>query len=123
MGNCRLLAFMHGNSRFMALAVWGKPSLSLRYTAISALTNIPATLLATLLYELVFVDSSKGGLHLLNFFHTAYSLPLYLVLPRAHQEFINGQKAHHEHKIFNPEMHTIPNSSTDKADFIVEHVA
>lgn len=44
----------------MAISVWGTKANGGTYAAIAALTNIPATLFATLVYELVFWDSSRG---------------------------------------------------------------
>ncbi|KAF8583722.1 aquaporin-like protein [Ramaria rubella] len=87
--------------RFMAMTVWGKAASGGSYAAIAALTNIPATLLATFVYELVLTDSSR-------------------VLPRAQQEFLNGHKAHSDHKAMGPEKNQITNSaeysSTEKAE-------
>jgi len=70
--------------RIMALIVWGKPASGGRYAAIAALTNIPATLLSTVVYELIFFDSSR-------------------VLPNAQQDFLSGHKAHLTHKSLDPE--------------------
>jgi len=65
--------------RLMALTIWGLPAGGGKYAAIAALTNIPATLMATLVYEIVFTDSSR-------------------VLPRPHVEFLQGHKAHLDHR-------------------------
>jgi len=45
--------------RFWALTVWGTPAAGGRYAAIAALTNLPATLFAVLLYEVFLVDSDR----------------------------------------------------------------
>lgn len=45
----------------MALSIWGTRASGGSYAAIAALTNIPATLLATFVYELVLTDSSRGA--------------------------------------------------------------
>ncbi|KAI1791276.1 aquaporin-like protein [Ganoderma leucocontextum] len=46
-------------ARLMAITVWGLEARGGAYSAITALTNIPATLLAALFYELVFADYSR----------------------------------------------------------------
>ncbi|KAF9048738.1 aquaporin-like protein [Panaeolus papilionaceus] len=46
-------------ARFLALTVWGLPAGGGSYAAITALTNIPATLLAVLVYEIFLVDSDR----------------------------------------------------------------
>ncbi|KAL7281161.1 hypothetical protein ACG7TL_004469 [Trametes sanguinea] len=45
--------------RFAALTLFGKAASGGNYAALAALTNIPATLLAGLFYELVFNDSTR----------------------------------------------------------------
>ncbi|OCH92657.1 aquaporin-like protein [Obba rivulosa] len=45
--------------RLAALTIWGSQASGGRYAAISALTNIPATLLASIFYETVFNDGSR----------------------------------------------------------------
>ncbi|KAF8528335.1 aquaporin-like protein [Hysterangium stoloniferum] len=96
-------------ARLMAITIWGTKANGGAYAAIAALTNIPATLLATLVYELVFTDSSR-------------------VLPRAQQEFLNGHKAHLDHKSLEEHLKasTVARSShgsTEKAEFQnAEHV-
>ncbi|EKM54526.1 uncharacterized protein PHACADRAFT_210322 [Phanerochaete carnosa HHB-10118-sp] len=45
--------------RFAALVIWGTPAAGGPYAAISALTNIPATLIAGAVYEFVLADSSR----------------------------------------------------------------
>ncbi|KAJ7431661.1 aquaporin-like protein [Mycena galericulata] len=61
--------------RFTALTVWGMPAAGGSYAAIAALTNIPATLLACVTYELLLSDSDR-------------------VVPAAHLEVINAHKNH-----------------------------
>ncbi|KAF8515769.1 putative aquaporin 2 [Hysterangium stoloniferum] len=78
-------------ARLMAITIWGTKANGGAYAAIAALTNIPATLLASLVYELIFTDSSR-------------------VLPRAQQEFLNGHKAHLDHKALNPDQRPIMDS-------------
>ncbi|KAF8583721.1 aquaporin-like protein [Ramaria rubella] len=83
--------------RFMAMTVWGKAASGGTYAAIAALTNIPAMLLATLVYELILTDSSR-------------------VLPRAQQEFLNGHKAHLDHLVMVPEENQVPKSTEYESD-------
>ncbi|KAJ6491911.1 putative aquaporin 2 [Mycena sanguinolenta] len=46
--------------RFAAMTIWGKDAAGdSGYAAIAALTNIPATILAFIVYELMFVDSDR----------------------------------------------------------------
>ncbi|KAF7354017.1 Aquaporin-like protein [Mycena venus] len=46
--------------RFAAMTIWGKDAAgNPGYAAIAALTNIPATILACIVYELMFVDSDR----------------------------------------------------------------
>ncbi|KAJ7123263.1 putative aquaporin 2 [Mycena crocata] len=61
--------------RLAALTVWGMPVAGGSYAALAALTNIPATLLACLVYELMLSDSDR-------------------VVPSAHLEVINVHKNH-----------------------------
>ncbi|KAI0041921.1 aquaporin-like protein [Auriscalpium vulgare] len=65
--------------RLAAISIWGLKASGGRYAAIAALTNIPATILAYLVYEIIFKDSSR------------------IVTP-AQKEFIDGHRAHEEHK-------------------------
>jgi len=65
--------------RFMAMTIWGTAAAGGPYAAISALTNIPAMLLAALFYEVFFTDSAR-------------------VIPGASMEFIRGMEAHEERK-------------------------
>jgi glycerol uptake facilitator-like aquaporin len=46
--------------RLFAITVWGKAANGGTYAAIAALTNIPATILASLFYQFVFADSQRG---------------------------------------------------------------
>jgi len=52
--------------RLFALTIWGKSAAGGSYAAIAALVNIPATLLAAVVYELFLVDSDRvvAGSHL-----------------------------------------------------------
>ncbi|KAJ7027381.1 putative aquaporin 2 [Mycena alexandri] len=61
--------------RLVALTVWGKPAAGGSYAAIAALTNIPATLLGCVAYELMLSDSDR-------------------VIPAAHLEVLNAHKNH-----------------------------
>ncbi|KAJ7352075.1 aquaporin-like protein [Mycena albidolilacea] len=61
--------------RLAALTIWGMPAAGGSYAALAALTNIPATLLAYVLYELMLTDSDR-------------------VVPAAHVEIINAHKNH-----------------------------
>lgn len=106
----------------MALSIWGKSATGGRYAAIAALTNIPATLLATLFYELILVDSSRGNppfylsVSALNSMLTPYSS---LVLPRAQQDFLNAHRAHDTHKSLDSTQSqaTQSHSSNEKDEF------
>ncbi|KAI0065761.1 aquaporin-like protein [Artomyces pyxidatus] len=65
--------------RLAAITIWGLKASGGRYAAISAITNIPATLLACAVYEFVFTDSSR-------------------VITSSQKEYIIGHRAHMEHK-------------------------
>ncbi len=47
-------------ARLMALTIWGREAGGGSYAAITALTNIPATLLAAVFYEAVFADYNRS---------------------------------------------------------------
>jgi len=65
--------------RFAAMTIWGKDAVGIPgYAAIAALTNIPATLLACVVYELMFVDSDR-------------------VVPQAQREFHDIHALHRRH--------------------------
>ena len=66
-------------ARLMAMTIWGKGASGGNYAAISALTNIVATLAGACFYEVIFTDSSR-------------------VLPPAQRDFLWGHKAHAEHR-------------------------
>ncbi|KAJ7622149.1 aquaporin-like protein [Roridomyces roridus] len=61
--------------RLVALTIWGLPAGGGSYAAMAALTNIPATLLAYLTYDLLLSDSDR-------------------VIPAVHLEVINAHKNH-----------------------------
>ena len=46
--------------RMMAVAIWGTKATGGTYAALAALTNILSTSVALIVYEAVFVDSSRG---------------------------------------------------------------
>ncbi|KAJ7654288.1 putative aquaporin 2 [Mycena rosella] len=65
--------------RFAALTIWGKDAVGIPgYAAIAALTNIPATILACIVYELMFVDSDR-------------------VIPQHNREFHDIHALHRQH--------------------------
>ncbi|KAJ7907658.1 putative aquaporin 2 [Mycena leptocephala] len=65
--------------RFAAMTIWGKDAVGVPgYAAIAALTNIPATILACIVYELMFVDSDR-------------------VVSQAHREFHDVHALHRRH--------------------------
>jgi len=66
-------------ARLMVLTIWGKQAAGGPYAAIAALTNIPAMIIAVLIYEFMLTDSSR-------------------VLPQAQRDFLIGHKAHLDHK-------------------------
>jgi len=47
--------------RMMAVAIWGSKASGGAYAAIAALTNILATIVALIVYEGIFADSSRGA--------------------------------------------------------------
>ena len=47
--------------RFAALTIFGRAAAGGNYAALAALTNIPATLLAGVFYELVLSDSQRSA--------------------------------------------------------------
>ncbi|KAJ6552524.1 aquaporin-like protein [Mycena sp. CBHHK59/15] len=61
--------------RLAALTIWGLPAGGGAYAALAALTNIPATLLACVTYQLMLTDSDR-------------------VIPSAHLEVLNAHKNH-----------------------------
>ncbi|KAJ6488438.1 aquaporin-like protein [Mycena vulgaris] len=61
--------------RLVALTVWGMPAAGGSYAALAALTNIPATLLSCVVYELMLSDSDR-------------------VVPADHLDVINAHKNH-----------------------------
>ncbi|KAI0039656.1 aquaporin-like protein [Auriscalpium vulgare] len=65
--------------RLAALTIWGSAASGGSYAAIAALTNIPATLLAYVVYQVIFTDSSR-------------------VITNAQKEFRAGHLAHMEHR-------------------------
>ncbi|KAF7317184.1 Aquaporin [Mycena chlorophos] len=62
--------------RFAALTIWGRGAVgaSKGYAAISALTNIPATVLAFLVYEFMMVDSDRVVSQANREFHDIHAL-------------------------------------------------
>jgi len=65
--------------RLAAISIWGLRASGGRYAAITALTGIPATIVAFVCYEIFFTDSSR-------------------VITPAHREFMEGHQAHMEHR-------------------------
>ncbi|KAI0041866.1 aquaporin-like protein [Auriscalpium vulgare] len=66
--------------RLAVITIWGLKASGGRYAAIAALTNIPATIVAYLVYEVLFVDSSR-------------------VVTHAHKELVDGHMAHEDHQM------------------------
>ncbi|KAJ6599438.1 aquaporin-like protein [Mycena sp. CBHHK59/15] len=61
--------------RFAAMTIWGKEAAGVPgYAAIAALTNIPATLLAYVVYELMFVDSDRVVAQVHREYHDIHAL-------------------------------------------------
>ncbi|CAK5263835.1 unnamed protein product [Mycena citricolor] len=61
--------------RFAAMSIWGSAAAGNKgYAAIAALTNIPATILACLVYELVFVDSDRVVSQMHREYHDVHAL-------------------------------------------------
>ncbi|KAI0070601.1 aquaporin-like protein [Panus rudis PR-1116 ss-1] len=65
--------------RLMALTIWGSKASGGNYAALAALTNIPATILGILFYEVVLADYSR-------------------VVTPVHVDYLAGHQAHLEHK-------------------------
>ncbi|KAI0322619.1 aquaporin-like protein [Amylostereum chailletii] len=65
--------------RMAAVSIWGLRASGGRYAAIAALTNIPATVLAYMVYSVIFSDSSR-------------------VVTEAQKEMMAGHAAHMEHR-------------------------
>jgi len=61
--------------RFAAMTIWGKGAVGTPgYAAIAALTNIPATILGFMIYELMFVDSDRVVSQVHREFHDVHAL-------------------------------------------------
>ncbi|KAJ7473375.1 putative aquaporin 2 [Mycena latifolia] len=61
--------------RFAAMTIWGKDAAGpSNYAAVAALTNIPATILACIVYELMFVDSDRVVPDAQREFHDIHAL-------------------------------------------------
>ncbi|KAJ7184724.1 aquaporin-like protein [Mycena filopes] len=62
--------------RLAALTIWGKDAVGpyKAYCAITALTNIPATILGAIVYELVFVDSDRVVAQVHREYHDIHAL-------------------------------------------------
>ncbi|KAF7336137.1 Aquaporin-like protein [Mycena venus] len=61
--------------RFAAMTIWGTAAAGPSgYSAITALTNIPATILAYIVYELMFVDSDRVVSQAQREFHDVHAL-------------------------------------------------
>lgn len=63
--------------RLAAMTIYGMPAAGGKYAAIAALTNIPATLLAIIVYELLMTDSDRGMFYICRclFFACSCHLP------------------------------------------------
>jgi glycerol uptake facilitator-like aquaporin len=46
--------------RLVAISIWGTQASGGKYAAIAALTNIPATILATMYYNVFLADTQRG---------------------------------------------------------------
>ncbi|KAI0065096.1 aquaporin-like protein [Artomyces pyxidatus] len=83
--------------RLAAITIWGTKAGGGSYAAIAALTNIPATILSYLFYEIVFTDSSRSmSIHRV-FIPESQAYPPSVVTAQQ-KEFLAGHKAHQEHK-------------------------
>ncbi|KAJ7121942.1 aquaporin-like protein [Mycena filopes] len=81
--------------RLVALTVWGKAAAGGSYAAIAALTNIPATLLSCVVYELMLSDSDR-------------------VVPAAHMEVLNAHKNHRRLRAAREHEHTHTPSGSER---------
>ncbi|KAI0829875.1 aquaporin-like protein [Trametes gibbosa] len=91
--------------RLMALTIWGTAASGGTYAAISALTNIPATLLAAAFYECILADSSR-------------------VVTPAHADYLAGHAAHEEHsqRIIRGDGSVSPSLDGKSGEKTLEHV-
>jgi glycerol uptake facilitator-like aquaporin len=48
--------------RLMAITIWGTRASGGAYAALAAITNIPATILAAMFYNIFFTDTQRGEL-------------------------------------------------------------
>jgi hypothetical protein len=85
--------------RLAAIAIWGTKANGGKYAAISALTNILATLLAYSFYEFVLKDSSRGTSRTI-FLRLAHAESRIVVVTLIGKEFRDGHAAHIEHRTY-----------------------
>ena len=85
--------------RLAAIAIWGTKANGGKYAAISALTNILATLLAFSFYEFVLKDSSRGTSRTI-FLQLAHAESRVVVVTIIGKEFRDGHAAHIEHRTY-----------------------
>ena len=85
--------------RLVAITIWGTKAWGGRYAAITALTNILSTLVAYMLYEFIFKDSSRGTLHIV-IVHSFLRLSIHavLVLTAIGKEFRDSHVARMQHR-------------------------
>ncbi|KAG6908333.1 hypothetical protein DXG01_005244 [Tephrocybe rancida] len=96
--------------RLMAMTIWGSKAAGGPYSAISALTNIPATLFGAFLYEFFLTDSDRVVSHAAYEFGVAHASHRRHLELRSH-EVLPGHG--HDSEALSP--------SEDKAAFTYEH--
>jgi hypothetical protein len=87
-------------ARLMALTIWGKQASGGTYAAIAALTNIPATIAAAVVYELLHHDSSRGKSHRNNrSYRFTHQTRTVLVVAPGQQAYLSAHKAHLDRRL------------------------
>jgi hypothetical protein len=79
----------------MAMTIWGSNASGGTYAAIAALTNIPATIFAALIYEL-FLGSATRSRYSLFTYHTVLTACRAAALTSHHIHFLRAHKQYYE---------------------------
>jgi len=80
--------------RLANLTIYGLKATGGKYAAIAALTNIPAMIVAVLIYEFFLTDPDRGTRWLCSPSVTSSSWISFPVIPRANLEYITVHKNH-----------------------------
>lgn len=97
----------------MALTVWGMDAGGGPYAAITALTNIPATILAAVFYEAVFADYSRSAT-LTSCIQGILGLTSCAAVTPANADFLAARLAHEQHGQGLPTADRNASASTEK---------